>query len=513
MQMTERKALGAFYTPNDAAHYMASWAIRSDGETVLEPSVGDGAFVAAASKVALTRGWRRPTYVASEINATAAAAAVRRGLLDEDEVVLGDFLEAPVRPVSVVIGNPPYVRLRALARDQSDSALRAAALDIGQRMESSGSVWMPFVSRAARFLRPGGRMALVLPWELTYVRYARPLWQHLAQIFGDLRVVRVRERLFPEINQDVLLLFADRKGRHTRTVLFETYSTVGELTNERPSASVAVSIERVVRGDRAFQEALLPSGVTEVLEAAIELTVPTRELVSFNIGYVSGHKSYFHPGLGTGLPESSLLPAISDARSMRRGGLRTADLQEAAVTRLWLPGEDLTVEESDYVRLGETAGVHHRYKTRIRRPWYVVPYVKVPDLILSVFATRPILMVNDADLVATNSLLCGYLRSGTADSFAAGWYSTLTLLHAELEVHSLGGGVLVLVPKEAGNVRVLRPTVADESILGLVGARLRSGDLTGAYEAGDSVLERKLGPDAVQLIRAGVATLESWRVK
>src|SRR5690349_24006721 len=44
--------------------------------------------------------------------------------------------------------------------------------------------------------------------------------------------------------------------------------------------------------------------------------------------------------------------------------------------------------------------------------------------------------------VASNSLLCGYLRPGVDTAgFAAGWYTSLTLLHAELEVHSLGGGV------------------------------------------------------------------------
>jgi len=510
---TEQKALGAFYTPGDAAHYMARWAIRSGDDVVLEPSVGDGAFVRAVEEVAHAQSWQRPTFITSEISWDAAKEVARAGLLLPGEIYVGDFLTMPIRPASVVIGNPPYVRLRALPDSQAESALNAARQDLGRPMETSGSVWMPFVSRAARFLKPGGRLALVLPWDFTYVRYARPLWDHLSQTFGSLRVARVRERLFPDINQDVLLLFADSKGRSTKTVLFEIYDTVGELLANRPNVSSRVSIERVVRGERAFQEALLPSGVLDVLNAARAITVPTRELVSFNIGYVCGHKGFFHPGPLPMLPETSLVPALTDARSLRRGGIRTSELREGSVARLWLPTGSLTEEEEQYVRMGERAGVHTRYKTRIRDPWYVVPGVKVPDLVLSVFTARPILMVNDRQLVATNSLLCGYLRSGSAESYAASWYTSLTLLNAELEVHSLGGGVLVLVPKEAGNVRVLNPALADTGTIERVSSHLKAGDMDAAYSCGDAALESELGTEAVRLIRDGAKVLETWRVK
>lgn len=511
--VTERKALGAFYTPEDAAHYMAQWAIRSEDDVVLEPSVGDGAFISAVKDVARAHGWERPAFIASEISHSAVSEVVRAGLLLPEEVVVGDFLELAVRPVDVVIGNPPYVRLRALPHGQASSALKAARHDIGRQMETSGSVWMPFVSRAARFLKPGGRLALVLPWDFTYVRYARPLWEHLSQVFGHLRVVRVRERLFPNINQDVLLLCADSKGRSTKSVIFEIYNTVRDLLSQRPSDSSLVSVERVVRGERAFQEALLPSGVLDVLSAARSITTPTRDLVSFNIGYVCGHKQFFHPGPLPALPDSSLRPALTDARSLRRGGLRTSELREASVARLWLPHGPLTEDESRYVLMGESAGVHTRYKTRIRDPWYVVPGVKVPDLILSVFSARPILMVNDRQLVATNSLLCGYLRTGSAASYAAGWYTSLTLLNAELEVHSLGGGVLVLVPKEVGNVRILRPDLTDTGILDSVANLLKAGDMDAAYSSGDAAIERELGTEAVRLIKDGARALEAWRVK
>lgn len=512
MLLGERKALGAFYTPTDAAHFLASWAMRRDGEVLLEPSTGDGSFVAAAQEVAAARGWSRPGFVASELNPRAAADVVGRGLVRADELAPGDFLTSPVRPVDAAIGNPPYVRLRALPDDQARTALDASRADLGEEMSTSGSVWMPFVSRAARFLRPGGRLALVLPWDFTYVRYARPLWRDLGRTFGSLRVVRVRERLFPDIGQDVLLLLADDRGRTTDHVVFEAHRTVADLIAGTPEVRSSVPLTRVVAGERAFQEALLPSGVLDVLGATRALSVPARELATFNIGYVSGDKDFFHPPAGAGLPASSLRPALTNARRLRGGGLWTSGLGPDAASRLWLPGAELTEAEQRYERRGRRLGVHRRYKCRVRSPWYAVPGVKVPDLVLSVFSQRPILMVNDGGHVATNSLLCGYLRPGAdASAFAAGWYTSLTLLHAELEVHSLGGGVFVLVPQEAGTIRVPAPGTVPTSVLPAVADALAGGDLDAAYSTGDAALAERIGPEAVGLVREGIAALESWR--
>jgi len=510
--LTERKAYGAFYTPKDAAHYMASWALRTESDTILEPSVGDGSFIAAANDVATARGWGLPEFVACELNRRTATEVVERGLVDSSDLVVGDFLSAPIRPVQAALGNPPYVRLRALPEVQAETAVKASHADMGQPMLSSGSVWMPFVTRTARFLCPDGRMALVLPWDMTYVKYARPLWRYLAHTFGSLSVVRVRERLFPDISQDVLLLFAEGKGRTTDSVAFEAHRTVGDLITHSPEAAAQIPISRILSGDRAFQEALLPSGTRELLATSRTWSVPARDLVTFNIGYVSGDKDFFHPGPERRLPAESLRPSITNARRIRGGGLYTSGLDSSATSTLWLPGDELTDQEARYERRGRRLGVHRAYKCRVREPWYRVPGVKVPDLVLSVFSSLPVLMVNDGQYVATNSLLCGYVQRGDSESFAASWYTSLTLLHAELEVHSLGGGVLVLVPNEAGNVRVPKPTTVPKEVLPRAERALRSGDLRAGYEVGDHALANKHGTDAVRLMRDGIAALEAWRV-
>jgi adenine-specific DNA-methyltransferase len=517
---SRRRQMGSYYTPTSTADYMADWVLRGEADQVLEPSFGDGVFLAAVARVARRRRLDAVRARGVEIDAGALGQTVSTGLVRHDDAILSDFLDVEPFPADCVIGNPPYVRIRHL----QDARGRHRALEVADRllpdgMDPSGSIWMPFVLHATRFLRIGGRMALVLPYDATYVRYARPLWEFLGQRFSSLRVVRVYQRLFPDILQDVALLFADGHGGHTTTVEFEAYARAQDLLSGRPDIASAISIAGIARGDREFVEALLPADLRTLLRDRLRgLTRPAHEVVKFNIGYVTGDKRFFHPDARTvrdyRLPAGSLVGALTSSRALRGAGLSTSSVgaRESLFLPPAAPGR-LGPGERRYIQAGEEAGVHRRFKCRVRKPWYVVPGVKVPDLVLSVFSSVPLLLVNDAATCASNSLLCGYLRDGAdAAGVAASWYTSLTLLECELRIHSLGGGVLIIIPGEADKVRL--PASTATAHLGEVDALLRAGDIAGAYAAGDRhVLQAEAGLSGaeIELLREGVDRLRRWR--
>ena len=116
----------------------------------------------------------------------------------------------------------------------------------------------------------------------------------------------------------------------------------------------------------------------------------------------------------------------------------------------------------------------------------MVPYVQIPDLILSVFSETPVLLANDGKVAASNSLLCGTITTRLAtDAFVRSWYSSLTLLSIELNVHALGGGVFIFVPREAGRIRIARPEMVDSVDLLEINRQLQSNHPHAAYEVGD----------------------------
>jgi len=517
---SSHRALGAYYTPPSAASYMVDWALQRGAQVVLEPSMGDGVFLSALREAEKTRSQRFDLW-GVELACDTFEATTAAGLIDANRAILADFMTVEPFPVDAVVGNPPYIRLRNVSPSQAHNTQEVTASAMGEAMDPAGSLWMPFVVHATTFLRPTGRLAFVLPYEATFVRYALPMWRYLASQFGALTVIRTRERLFPDILQEAIILLADDRGGQTDVARFSVYDRADNLTDDKPTVDTLVSIEDIVGGRRPFVRALLSGDLKSLLchRLADSLTTASSQ-AEFRIGYVCGDRDYFHPDAkiaeAFSLPPSSLRSTLSSGRVLRTAGLRTSQIRGDRIDRLWVPKKaSMSVGERRYVEFGEQTGVSSRYKCRIRDPWYVTPGLRTPDLVLPVFAERPCLLVNDAHTLASNSLLCGYLTgTSTAEAIVAAWYTSLTLLQVELNVHSLGGGVLVMVPKEVSSIMLPHVGMVPDGHLERLDALLIAGQVSAAFELGDQViLQDALGltQTEVDLIRSGVDVLTAWR--
>src|SRR5690625_3749876 len=209
-----RKARGAFFTPDAITSFIARWAIRNQDDLVFEPSVGDAAFlIQAISRLkGLSSDARlNPEVFGAEIHASSAASA-RERIVEAGgvpRIATGDFFEiAPDPRFSAVIGNPPYVRYQTFTGASRERALFAASA-AGVKLSSLASSWAAFVIHASQFLRPGGRLGLVLPAELLSVNYAAPVRSFLFSNFGTVNLVLFAEQVFPEVEANVVLLLAD----------------------------------------------------------------------------------------------------------------------------------------------------------------------------------------------------------------------------------------------------------------------------------------------------------------
>src|SRR5260370_129266 len=74
------------------------------------------------------------------------------------------------------------------------------------------SSWAPFLTVTAGLLKPNGRMAFLVPAEVGHAPYARPLVDFLASNFGKVLFLAVRSKLFPELSEDVWILYAEGFG-------------------------------------------------------------------------------------------------------------------------------------------------------------------------------------------------------------------------------------------------------------------------------------------------------------
>lgn len=492
-----RKARGAFFTPAPVARYLAEWAVRSPSDRVLEPSCGEAVFLLEATRRlhALGGSPRLPGQLHGaelhESSAAAAAGLLRRAGV-EAAISVGDFLHVEPEPAyDAVIGNPPYVRYQTFSGEARATAQRAA-LRAGVTLTSLASSWAAFTIHSVLHVRPGGRLALVLPAELLTVNYAAPVRDFLMRTFARVRLVVFTERVFPGVMEDVVLLLAEgRDGGPTGHC---------ELVQTRNGETLAGVDESGVRMwspslTGRWSNALLPDEVASAHTAAVATNdfVPLAVWGDTTLGMVTGNNRYFaltgadlrRLGLEKGDVVRLSPPGSRHLRTLTLTRARLEALDAAgSATWLFRPAVP-SPAATRYIAEGERKGVDAAYKCRVREPWWRVPYLRPADLLLTYMnADTARLCTNTAGVHHLNSVHGVYLaeehlRLGRG-FLALASLNSITLLGAELVGRSYGGGVLKLEPREADRWPMPSPELVAAREPALRAARRRVRDLLGA---------------------------------
>lgn len=183
-----RRHGGAYYTPPQVVDYLCRRALDGlegpDGPVrILDPACGSGAFLArilALRPEARAEGWDHDPV----------AAAICRYNLPGVAVRVVDALAEPARPVlDAVVGNPPYISSGLRGARRVLPADRAALQErFAGAAEYKLNTYPLFVVQGLRLLRPGGRLAFILPDSFLLGRYFAGLRREL---LGSARILEI----------------------------------------------------------------------------------------------------------------------------------------------------------------------------------------------------------------------------------------------------------------------------------------------------------------------------------
>jgi adenine-specific DNA-methyltransferase len=503
-----RKARGAFFTPSAVADYIASWAMTDGTSRVLEPSCGEAAFLLSAGMFAKERKLPNVSYSGVELFETSArfAEMILADAGIEAHVRVSDFFSVAPDPVhDCVIGNPPYIRYQehtGESRERSRSAAAAAGVELSELASS----WAAFVVHSAQFLRRGGRLGLVLPAELLSVNYAAPVRRFLLEHFKKVELVLFSERVFPTVQEEVVLLLAEgfRDGPTDRFTLFQAESVRDLPSMEEPSTWIPGAA-----GDK-WTAAMVGPRARSIYDAALsgEGFSILHHWGETSLGAVTGNNSFFaltwEQVKERGLSRNDLVrispPGSRHLRGLELSSRRLRQLsEEGKATYLFRPAGAPSPAGEGLILEGETDRVNDAYKCRVRSPWWRVPLVSIPDLFLTYMnADTPRLTTNNAGVHHLNSVHGVYFhlehRELGRELLPLASINTLTMLGAETVGRAYGGGMLKIEPKEAdllpvpGPVLVAAQAEALHAIRSRVAAALRDGDLPRAVELVDAVV-------------------------
>jgi len=458
----------------------------------MDPSFGEGVFLRAACRRISRLGGNLSNQLSGiEIDQRAfdmvlEALRLEFGLIDA-ELLCRNFFEVPpgFRRVTAIVGNPPFIRYQTFKGYERRLALRRAS-EQGIRLSELSSSWAPFLVHSISMIDEGGRLAMVLPFELSHASYARPLLGHLAAAFGKVTMLTFQHKLFPELNEETMLLLAEDRGSHSTEFRLQElshprqladFAAVGRIGSDQ--ATYDLDHEALCSGEKRLIQYFLPDEMQRLYELVSDLPNVRRlgDISSVGIGYVTGANDYFHLSPSDvqrwRIPKKFLKRALRKGRRLTGLRFRSEDWREGLASKetgylLHIEGRPkLPDEVLRYLAEGVRSGIPRAYKCRKRSPWYQVPHVHSSDAFLTYMSgSRPRLVANDAHAFASNNLHLVRIHAGcglSGSRLAALWQTSMTSLSAELHGHSLGGGLLKMEPSEARNV--LMPIIDGPDIL------------------------------------------------
>lgn len=457
---------GAVYTPVEVATSIVERCCSLLGARnlkVLEPSVGDGAFLSALTSV--KAGSKKITAIDIDDRVICELRHRYHNQSDEFDFIEGDFVRyatcfgsnvSDSKKFNLIVGNPPFIRQHNFSAEIKDSLEQfATAFDYPrQRLKNT---WPAFLIASSKLVSDDGIVALVLPYELLTVDYGQKALNAIQTEFERVDILVSKQKAFREIDQDAIILIAQKKTSQNAGLFVTKVSNFKKLTDR---GARKIKFQSGAQGGIELNSYLLPAKSVKMLKRTQLKTLPVSHYLTSAPGVVSAANDFF---IRTKADIASLGLSEYAKPILKKGSFAswnpvftTADFDALADQEpcflLHFDGEkqDLSPAAAKYITQGEERQLDQRYKCRNRANWYQVPLVEPEQAFLFKRShSHPRVLLNEAGARTTDTAYGLRLKEGySARGFCFSFYTSMTLLFAEMNGRFYGGGVLELSPNE-----------------------------------------------------------------
>lgn len=472
--MSDEKISGSYYTPYDVITFMMNYLEKEkqDFRSVLEPSAGDGRFLSLLLKKA-------EHIDAVELFEEKVYQIQKKYTNENLEVIHKDFIQFATEKqadYSLIIGNPPYINLKVMEREDIKKARELCKIE---RLAESAmqNMWLAFVVGASRLVAKEGTIFFVLPMEFLQVQYAEKLRGYLEKKFNTIHIITFRETLFEGIEQEVCLVYLANKQRKEEHILYEIYETV------KIEKALHINLIKKNKPLQKWSNAILSDEEISLLKGQASQWCKVGTMGTVAPGIVTGGNKFFiltEEQVKKYNCEKYVLPIVQKSSFV---DVNTMEINEEVLEKIKNVGKPVFL--LDLAKAGkklpkalqaylewsgeqEVQGIRlkERYKCANRDPWYGVPIANKGDVIFfKRYHILPRLYLNKANVHTTDA---GYhirlSEKYEADSFVFCFFNSLTLATCEYNGRYYGGGVSELVPSEFKNITVPYQKIAEEHI-------------------------------------------------
>ena len=513
----KQHTFGQFETPPDVADLLLGFCLRRPTDRLLDPSCGEGAFLARAVQwldwLTDQRG-DIPEDALWGIELDPETAVIAQSSLPQAHIRNQNFFEVQLdgeRPFDTIIGNPPYTRAEWLGKLHDDAGQQLALFDGAnaspepdeQKLLMPASLWDSlggrsglhayFFLHSTDFLRDGGRFGFVVPNAWLDVAYGERLKQFLLDHYKIIAIIESDvEHWFSDAKINTCLVVLEKcngpKRRAANLVRlvrlkrplstyipypltdYQRQQAVERLvTRLLPSMSRTsddITIRVVAQSDLrpSAKWGLMLRAPDVVSQAHVQDNLrPLQEWAKVQRGFTTGANDFFYLNKKNRaqwqIEPQFRRPLLKSLRGLDRLTLSAANCKHEL---LWVPPDaKLTgTAVSQYITWGEEQGIHQRRTCTARQPWYSLPPLTPAHLILPKgIWLRHMAPLLDEPLPIDQQLYQIQLPPDVQPEVAAAllnsaWFALQCELYGRI---NFGAGVLWLAAYELGRIRLPDP--------------------------------------------------------
>ncbi|MEM4382337.1 MAG: N-6 DNA methylase [Candidatus Caldarchaeum sp.] len=490
------KPRGAVWTPHSIAELLVTWAVRSAHDSVLDLGCGEGVFLCETIRRLKNLG-ASSEQIAYQLLGTELDLDTFKKLQNKLEQALGrippyvyhnDFFKTEFpEKVEAIIGNPPYVRRWWL---HNLDEIRYTISNTAKNFPRSTDLACYFVIHAIKFLKPGGRLALILSDSWLDMDYGENFKRFLLNHFHIHAIIGFEAKVFPNHLINTVLLLAEKLANTCQSnaqlrTTFLRWKTLPSpldwdivLSKGSPCASnILIKPQRDLKSTEPWSKLLYAPPAYFRLAKHPKL-VPLQTLARTRIGFQSFCKRfYIIPAKSPWHIEPQYLkPLIYSPRDIAGPILTPSHSPKHFLLYCSkLPSELVGTHVLRYIKWGESQkitprgrhqeviGFHNspRIQRANRQPWYnLVPELSRrgswPVLLFRRLFKRYAVIWNQAGWIASENFIELQPRPGV-DLLAllAFLNSSFAELLFQTHAHRYGGGVYNLNPGDIGGIPVL----------------------------------------------------------
>lgn len=473
-EQTEQKLRGGYYTPQYLADYITKWVLGINPSSILEPSCGDGRFIQALFNNNSEKEKNITCFELIDSEADKSKYLLKSLGFNNFSVYSSDFLRWSVDNFKAdqiefegIIGNPPFIRYQYLNEEFQESAKNVFDL-LNFKFTKHTNSWVSFLISSLSFLKEGGRLGMIIPSEILNVIHAQSLRDFISQGLHKVLIINPKNIWFENTLQGALIILIEKVGNESKKGISILNVEDDDFINIDPNK---LFVKSKYIDFKDLPDKWVGANLTEEELSLINKVKNHRSVYKFSdiatveVGIVTGANDFFLVNdhiVSKYKLDRFVYPMFGKSQHCK--GIIYDNEQHFENKEKNLPTNFIYLEDNEsnlpllvqtYIKEGEDAEYHKRYKCKIRKPWYKVPSVYSTNIgMLKRSHEAPKLILNKLGAYTTDTAYRIKSNKFQDEILVCCFLNPLTMILSELNGRFYGGGVLELVPSEIRNLYI-----------------------------------------------------------